>query len=481
MDQLANYVLQQLNAGYKLNQVEQYLKQNNYSTSQIKQALEDAMELSSKTYVPYIDQQLKSGYSLSQIRAILLKQGYDYKILDHALNHYHKNFFTDIKDTLEHVQQHSVQEKQTEQSLKQSIQQGLQYGLTLENIQSNLIGQGYDPNLVSKEINMFRQSQVHIPKQSLGFIVIALIAIIGVSLGFMHFGGTTSPSAPINSQGTALQERLLDISVENAFPDKVLEPGDDLFFAIDLSAMGFQREFDIDFTYLILDASDKVVRKATTTKSSVSNLADSITLPGYIESGTYTLEVNAEYKGDTTAKASFQFDVGTGTVQEPAQPIDEKPSSQPSTEPVTEPPQQQLPESEPTETKADFAEELTSISYLSSSDTRRLDDAIAGEGAEYAFYLCRQIKDAQLEDDCKLYVAKQTSQDNCEKISSEAKKDKCYLEFAKESTDDAICENLQLKQARTICKIYVIKNKNLALNNIDNEDEYLKKVSESYQ
>ena len=529
---LSNYILQQSNAGYRIDQIETYLKSQGYPNTDVDNCVREALELSSKQYIGYIDQQARSGYKLTQIRSVLVQQGYDYKIVDYALNHYHKNFFKglfskhdersqDVSDTdhgtkdadnstyTQNSGSKSVSsekkeyEKKIEQSIDQYVQQGLNQGLTLENLQSNLISQGYDSYLVSTEINKFRHSHLHIPKQ------IAAVFIAVIITGFL-IGGILL-ILPNNSVPENMQERLLDVTASNAQPERELYPGDKLFIHTDLDIMGTEREFDIDFTYTILEG-ERVLRRDGATKASVSNLAHTMNLPRNMQAGTYTLQVEAEYQGETKARSFFEFevidddedslgddenreDISYGEIEnddgiddESSQDddkdivkntddnntknndIDDQQSEQSTTSSYDD-----------VDDSAEFdANEVATQRYLKRSDRAKLVRTLEEKGQDQAFYTCDKIRNPNLETECRVFLIEYLDNPElCVDLEYGIKRDKCYITFAKESTDDSLCLDMSSRQTETICKIYLLRNKNEFVQDAQDSD-VIRRVAEEF-
>ncbi len=495
-DELVNYIIGQIGQGYRVDQIENYLKNYGYDQEEIKKSTEVAVDLSSKSYIGYIDQQIQAGFRLPQIRAGLVNQGYDYRIIDAAMNHYHSNLFSGIKDKFDNYLRAENEKKQLSIAVNSSVRQGLNYGLTLENIQSNLISQGYNPNIVSAEINKFRQSQLHIPKAA----IIPVISIFVIVVAVYFFMGSSAPAQE-------MQERLLDVTARNSQPDMSLYPGSYLHFHVERIPMGTEREFDVDFEYRIFDREDNLIRRASTTKSIVSNLGDKIKLPNSMEPGVYKFEVIAEYMGETQAKSSFEFDVLDDSdldegdteqdpddilddIDEPSDDINEtenisddidEPTEVPIEEPIDEAdeePPVDMPEEEILE---DVFVDISSGRRLSTGDVNRVKYALESDGPDYALFLCNKIRDTALSDECKLVVAQETGNiEFCENTKTDSGHDKCYLEFAQNSTNDEICDNMIGRSSTTVCKIYVVRNKNLAIMEEQDQDEYFNKIKESY-
>ena len=493
-EQLVNYILQQINAGYKVDDVENYLKNYGYDKSDVASSIKTAVDITARGYINFVDQQINSGLKLPQIRSNLVGQGYDYRIVDHAMNHYHSNFLSSIKQKIDSFVEEDNKKKQLSTQINSSIKDGLNYGLTLENIQSNLIGQGFDVNLITKEINKFRETQLHIPKNAM---VITIFALLFVGLGFGVFNLISGPPSP------AMQGRLLDVRVENAQPDLPVHPGSNLFFHVEKVPMGYEREFDVDFTYTITDRAGNIIRTASATKSIVSNLADRILIPSSTPPGVYRLEVVAEYMGEAHARTSFEFDVVERSDSDP--PIEDEiediveenitppvspPSSPPTDTPVTEPPvvppvdESLDDESLDVETPVDQSE--TDLELFSSSrsirisDQNRLRSLIDDDDVDYALFLCERIRDSATSTRCTVFVALEISDiEICDTLEG-IHRDSCLNEFGKRSVDDSICEQIVNRNFNSLCRISVIRNKNLGLQNIEDEREFQQRIKELY-
>ena len=494
-DDLINYIIQQINSGHKIDQVETYLKSYGYDSKDVDISIKTAIDMSARSYIDYIDNLVNTGYTLAQIRSSMTSQGYDYRIVDYALNHYHKNFFSAIKDKLI-PNSGSSERKKLENEIKKETEKGISYGLTLENIQSNLVLQGYDFHLVNKIINTYRQSHFHIPKQAV-FIFLAL-AIVG-SFSFIFIGNGSSFSS---ENGLDLQERLLDLTSENSFPNRDLEPGDDLHYIIKADQMGFQREFDIDFVYEIRDLSGNVLRRTRDTKAVVSNLGGKIPIPSSISPGKYEFKVFADYKGEVEARSSFEFYVVSpdGTIPDVDDiPIpetddfddyeaeDEEPDFIIDEDDFLEEPDIEEIEDVPDINDPNFNEEdfdirdLTDNSLLLLSEKSRLRSLVSRGESSYADYLCSRIRHDAKSDQCHALVALESSNiEYCESISTIPRKELCYYRLNDDSIDPSVCETITTKQLNTLCRITVIKNKNLQLSGIEDQLQYQQKIAQLY-
>ena len=498
-DDLVNFVAQQMNSGHKVDQIESHLKSYGYDKKDVETSVKEAVDLAARSYIDYIDQLIGSGYSLAQVRSELINKGYDYRVVDQALNHYHKNFFSLIKDTLG-LGQGSSQRKKQEEEIKALAEQGLSYGLTLENIQSNLISQGHDFHLVHKVVNNYRQSHFHVPKQAI--FIFVLIAALGGTAFFLMVPGDVS-----FSNGLDMQERLLDLESENSHPNRDLEPGDELYYSISATQMGFDREFDIDFTYMILDQDENVMRRTRDTKAVVSNLGGSITLPSDLSPGRYEFKAIADYKGEVEARTSFDFDVVSDDHEhEDPEPdpedADEDPEDVPDDpEPEDDEdefpfdPEDEIGEPEPEDMEEDIPDvedsdfdpddfdmdDLSDSSLLLASDRERLSSLVDRGEVEYATYLCSRIRHDAKRDECKTYVAVEARDRSlCDDISSTSQREICYLRFAEDSTSSDACEDITISRISMLCRMQVMRNKNLELHDIEDRDEYMRKIAEMY-
>lgn len=486
-EQLVNYIVQQINAGYKVDDIENFLRTNNYSVNDIKSSVDVAIDLAARSYINYIDQQIKAGYKLPQIRESLVSQGYDYRIVDSAMSNYHANIFSSFKEKLENRVQLENEKKQLSSQISSSVSQGLNYGLTLENIQSNLVNQGYDPNLVSKEINKFRQSQIHIPKNTFAMLIL-IVFLVGGGIGIF--------SLVSNQLNPAMQERLLDVRAENSHPNIPISPGSYLHFHVERVPMGYQREFDIDFEYNVYDRSGNLIAHSSATKSIVSNLGDRILIPSQTRPGTYRLEVIAEYMGEVHARSSFEFTVATESVPTPApdpvptpvQPKDDTDESVDSDVPAipSEPtpiiPPPTIPR-EPVDVTPDDETTFSSIGNMRNlrlSDRNRLSKLVNDGDYEYALFLCERIKDSSLQITCKTFVATEAQDISICKSMDDDKGDSCFVEFAKTSTDPSICENIVKRNFISLCKLHIIRNNNVGLSEDDDQTSYHDLIKKLY-
>ena len=503
-DDLVNYIVQQINAGYKMDQVESHLKSYGYDPKDVDSSVKTAIDMAARSYMDYIGGLVDSGYSLAQIRSSMVSQGYDYRIIDHALEHYHKNIFSRMKDSLG-LGEASSQRKQEEQQIRKYAEQGLSYGLTLENIQSNLVSQGHDFHLVHKVINTYRQSHLHIPKQ-VAFIFV-ILAVVG-SIGFVFLSGGTAT----NGERLDMQDLLLDLESENAHPTRDLEPGDTLYYSISATQMGFEREFDIDFTYKILDMDGNLLRRNRDTKAVVSNLAGSIDIPSDISPGKYEFKAIADYKGEVEARTSFEFEVVSEAeepdepidepVDDPAEPIDDDdedviPAPDPADDEdddfdldpddmIDEPEGPELDEEIPDITDPDFDEDdfdindLGKTHMLTGDERDRLRNLVEHDEADFAAYLCGRVNHARKSDECTRFVAQEADDmEICDEISHDPMREYCYLSFADDSTDNSICESITVSRMNSLCRLKILRNKNMQLQDLD-DDEYMEKISELY-
>ncbi len=497
-EQLVNYIVQQVNAGHRIDDIEAMLKSHGYDAKDVSQSIKTAIDLSARSYISYLDSMINSGYSLPQIRAYLVNLGHDYRIVDEALNHYHKNFFTSLKEKL--VSSGASEERRkNEEQIKTYAEQGLSYGLTLENIQSNLISQGYDVHLVHKVVNSYRQSHFHIPRQ----LAFTLVAVLLVSLGVLGLFQSGMVSTFTSSGNDTMQGRLLDLTAENAHPSRDIGPGDDLYFAMEVTPMGYEREFDIDFTYEILDRDDQLIRRRRDTKSVVSNLGGDIAIPESLSPGTYTFKVIAEYMGDVEARASFEFDVvdeedADDDPEEDPEEDQEEPDDDPEEdidEDPEDPEDDEQPEIPDIDDSMDLSEavdqqfddmetediELGTSFTLTRSDRSAIRSLINRGEEDYARYRCEQISNDHKSEACLQYLAVESGErEFCESIDSSHGQDRCHLELSRDSRDMDDCDNIESESANRLCKLYVIRNHNLDLQDTDDREEYMRMIGEIY-
>lgn len=492
VDQLTNYILQQISQRYKIDQIRSYLISQNYPLQNVEASVNEAIDISAKSYISYIDSQISAGYKISEIRLSLVNQGYDPTIVDYAANHYYKNFIGKTQETLKNIESKvettiknlatpkdvssndTVPGSQTE-ALDSLIKQNITAGLSLENIRSNLMQQGYDSATVNTEVNKFYHSHFHLSKQTtFAFIAIILAFLLAGGGIFLFNNSSLDTGDSLSSDGNLKSEqRLLDADVENAFPSQPMYSGDRLNFNIDIDNMGLQRDFDMILNYQVKDQSGKIVAKKKTTKSTASSLNDYISLSS-VEPGIYTFNLEIEYSGEIPAEAAFDFAVqeeGTDIEAEVEDLPDEKPDGPTIVVPTS-----------PEEDYSDISE-ITNygyLNYLTISDEEELSKVLAEKGEAEAFYICRQSKNKIWENECEYFIALETNNsDSCDRLS-DLPQDKCYLDYARDSDDDAICENLISTQAKSLCKMLVIQNKNAALSDSLGNPDYYNKIADLY-
>jgi hypothetical protein len=241
------------------------------------------------------------------------------------------------------------------------------------------------------------------------------------------------------------------------------------------------------FTYTLLDANDKKIRTKKVTKSTISSMNDYLQIPKTVTSGTYKLKVSVEYKGDIPAEAYFEFTIQKEITE--TTPVDEKTSTEETTsEPETTPEQieetkQEVIETQRKVTIKDPLEPGTYLarSYLTTEEKNQLETYISTEGIDYALFKCRQITFPALELECKYYsIIANNEQSFCSILDEGIRRDKCYLAFAKVSTDLEICKEIEEASVVSACKMHILNNKNKLLLENNNQGDFYKTFNEVY-
>ena len=273
----------------------------------------------------YIQNQLKLGRTKIQLNQILLEHGYDQATIDYA--------FSEIEAV---NNPHSTQQSQTAQTsqlanLDSYVKTYLAQGYSSQQLFDYLLSQGYNQKDLEKTFDRISPNTIQVTHHhnvnnstflKFGGLLIVL-AMIFVGGYFMFL-----------SPGEEL--RLLDLSAESQI--YTYEAGSPLSFETELLNQGEASRVDIYFTYTIYtDSGNRVLRKQET-KAFETTMRDVVTLqlPDDLVGGRYTLEVVANY-GQQEAIASFDFFIGDNPSANSNADSYSDTDSTPTTPPLREP------------------------------------------------------------------------------------------------------------------------------------------------
>ncbi|NQU79558.1 hypothetical protein HQ545_07350 [Candidatus Woesearchaeota archaeon] len=249
--------------------------------------------------VNYIISQMRQGRSLEDINKFLEQSGYNK---------------SEVESSVEYVvntqMNPELAEQQRIQQLTQYIQQQINVGYDTHTISTFLTSRGYPYYEVNSAVQ-----QATLPKKEVklqhNLVVFALIAmfVMTAAVTVMYFNAYTLV-------GVGVPDKLLDVETERL--TTIIQQGGELNFKVKLINFGYEKRFDVELVYSIIDreTQGKVLEKKETLALSTT-LENIVTfeIPETMKSGNYVLRVDAVY-GDFTATSGFIFDLISKDVAE---------------------------------------------------------------------------------------------------------------------------------------------------------------------
>lgn len=219
----------------------------------------------------YIIKHLHKGFRLSHLKDILTKHGFtkkDIKISAKKAAEYFINYLTPY------------------------IHSQLNRGLHPHLIHQYLLQSNYDPEIVHNAIKQC--SKTTKSKTPFIFTIIILLLLVG---GLFFFFNSNQKSA------TA----LMDIIAKKMDIYDEIQPGTEYNFKVEAINLGKAKEFDVKFTYYLLDMDGKVIDMKSESKavSTSTTLLPKLTIPEDTIRGTYIIKVTAEYGKGQIAESEF--------------------------------------------------------------------------------------------------------------------------------------------------------------------------------
>ncbi|MFP4401586.1 MAG: hypothetical protein ACLFPQ_06925, partial [Candidatus Woesearchaeota archaeon] len=336
----------------------------------------------------------------------------------------------------------------------------LDKGFSLENAQSMLVSQGYDFNDISSAVNSFRQSHIHFPKAG---IFAGIAVVLAVAL-FFSFGN-------LNLFGENRAGRVMDFELEYEGDEKIY-PGDSIRFMVEAINMGSDKSgYDVYYTYYLENSDGEIISEKTDSKILGDRTSQLFTLdvPDDAEPGNYRVWVIADYVDDK-ARASMLVRVdgeGSDHDDEP-EPVDN--TNEPEKEEDQDDPEKtDDPLKETDDSKDDDAkpEEKPKSETIYNKWTDKLSQDVinniknqAGKDPDYAVFLCSEMQKGQGQEACLRLVAETTDDRKyCNLIEDKREHDLCHMDFAKDSKDRNICEDIDDRNLKSTCKALVLANK----------------------
>jgi hypothetical protein len=471
--QLIGYIQQQLSGGYNLDQLRGSLLSQGYNKADVDADINSVIEQQANNLKPYIQGQLDSGQELHAIRKSLVDNHYDYRIVDSAMKGFKQGIFSKPKNNEQSLQSSSQQTSQPTQTsqdtaqdsqLKDYVKQSLAQGFTLENIQSTLLQQGYDSMSVNKVINSFHQSHFHIPKTTVFVLIIALLAI---GVGYMFSSGELSLPTSDSSGSDRASARAMDLEIQDLKLQSEYLPGDDYRFKVAGINTGAERGYDISLSYYLEDSNGRRYgqkSEAIILDYTISEIID-YEIPSNIPSGRYTLWLIADYKDDV-ARASMEVAVGKVDELPPPEPSQpdvpsQKPTTSESNEPSSPSKQDYLGDGYEDDVKQEVKDDLTFVKWKQelTPDTISKIESQSLKDADYALFLCEELKASGGKDSCVRLIAETTKdRQYCLEIEDRTKEDICHMSFARESSDKDICDDIETSTVQSTCKMLVKSN-----------------------
>ncbi|MFC1691474.1 hypothetical protein ACFL0W_04815 [Nanoarchaeota archaeon] len=367
----------------------------------------------------YIKQQLDRGYDITTIRNFLISQQYPVSSVDQAITEVYQS----MKPQQAVAPQYApglIPKPQVRPDLVSFIQQNLKQGYRIEAIRNYLVSQGYQSFDVENAINYVNQQVQKKPSSKkilVPVIAVVLIIIAFVGYNFIFQGPEVKPTE-------ITPERLLDLKME--LSQKRIAIGDSLQFVFALTNFGTKGRFDVKMTYDIVDMTTEETiafsEETLAIETSLSKVVE-IELPDDLPTGRYKVDVKATYK-DQEADSSELFRImlpGEEDELPPEPPVIEPvpvPAPEKEDNVTVTPPPEPLPITPVTDvtivSQESFAKVMAQIKNSLSISPQKTEEVCEEAGRSF-------------ESLCYGELAKNTRNDSyCEKIE-EYRRDSCYL------------------------------------------------------
>jgi hypothetical protein len=395
----------------------------------------------------YVKQQVKAGYDRETIRIFLIKNGYPKKAVTEA------------------IQSTQTRQKRSKQPSQQTmltnyIKQYTKQGYQPEQIQQYLLKQGYSPFTVRKAMGQatkkpfhFSLPKIHLPniQSKHTLLIITLILLILVAIGGIAWFF-------INIEFTEKQDTDYDISIDIA----TLSPGDSLYLTNDFINFPKKREYPITIYYTIND-KETLTRvdswQISFDRSEPLTRSEKHGLTRDIGAGEY--ELNAKFSYGSTSKQVYAYftisideeelekaeEVAVGKEQE--QKKEEKKEVLGEDKNSTS--KSETSESEKTESVESRGEwsVVTGDDYTNYATAKE----VAETDATAAIVYCEAVNDNTKKDECFSVVARTAGEkEYCAEIISDPTRDACFIDFAFNHNDFTVCADIANPFVKQSCE-----------------------------
>lgn len=451
---LINYIVEQLDKGFKAEQIFQHLINNRYSL----QDVNDAMAVAQKSAV-------NSHATQPNLQS--------------------RQTGTVQTQTTYQPQLHSQPSQQTfqpqlptaDQRLVSYITQQRNSGFDQNSIRNYLLKYGYAVQQIDPAVDtVFHPVAASTGKHitHLGAIIVSVIVLVSVFSGaglffFFQF-----------SQDNNIKDQLMDYTVKATKTS--LLPGDTLSFEISMDNKGNDKRYDVELTHKILDVDQKEIDSVqeTVAVETTTEQVTEIKVPENLKPGKYKLVSVGKYGEDESQEvsASFSFEVkgadfskGDDTekqpkvdqpkkvdsskktdtkpqsaTQQPKKTQPASPASQPSTQPSTD---DKIPAKD-AKAQPDEDEQKVSIDEIEADVRTKAADP--GKISE-ADALCQTLTTQNEKDYCYSDIAEVSKQKQyCDKINHQYRRDVCYLNNFMEKGDYSVCDVIIDYELNLACK-----------------------------
>ncbi len=450
---LVNYIVQQLNIGFKAEQISQHLINNRYS----RQDVNDAIAVAQKSAVNY--QATQPSLQSQQTGTVQIQTTSQPQLQSQASQ-----------------QIFQPQLPTADPRLVSYITQQRNSGFDQNSIRNYLLKYGYaaqqiDPGIDTVFHPVAASTGKHITH--LGAIIVSVIVLVSVFSGaglffFFQF-----------SQDNNIEDQLMDYTVKATKTS--LLPGDTLSFEISMDNKGNDKRYDVELSHMILNTDQEEIdsiQETVAVETTTEQVAE-IKVPENIKPGKYKLFSKGVY-GDKEVSASFTFEVkgadsgkGDDTEKQPkvdqptkvdsSKKTDRKPQSA-TQQPKTDTPEKTQPASQPStqpstddkipakdaKAQPDEDEQKVSIDEIEADvRTKAADPSKISE----ADALCQTLTTQNEKDYCYSDIAEVSKQKQyCDKINHQYRRDVCYLNNFMEKGDYSVCDVIIDYELNLACK-----------------------------
>ncbi len=482
---LINYIIQQLNSGFKQDAISRLLINNGYKQQDVLESLNLANT---------IFEQQKKLQSVQQSTSQAVQQFTRQPALQSTQPSSQNQNISPQNAQQQNLKQQQFQTQQIQAAQPQIPQANPQLvsyitqqrnsGFSQEQIKGYLLKYGYQQQQVEPAIdsvfhpNSISSTNSHITH--LGAVIVSVIVLVSVFSGagiFFFFNNA--------AQSPELLDYRLDVA------KKLFNPGETLIFEARMDKAAGDK-FDVMLTHTIYDQEDNEIESVDETVAAEPRIASKMELPDSLKPGKYKLVSVGIYgkDEDQEVQASFNFEVkGTDSskgdeeeklpnldqpkkidtpkkIEAPTKPLPQQPNLNPpnKTQPSSQTSQQvpqtsSTPSSDSTDntipsqdakTQPDEDEQKVSIDKIEADVRVKAADPTKVSEADS---LCQTLAIQNEKDYCYSDIAEVSKQKQyCDKISHQYRRDVCYLNNFMEKGDYSVCDVIIDIELNLACK-----------------------------